>query len=99
MDAQFLSVSTLYVLCADAKRTLLEYNTDSCLLSGSALSTEALCMSSDEAVMQMDCSSSSGIVLAGSRSHIRIITRVGGVSVSSQCFDSCFWKAFILECF
>lgn len=81
IDVQFINFASIYILCADRKRTLIEYNTDTNILSGNVISTEALCMLSDELVLQMDCNSSNGVVLSGSRGSFRIIALINGVSI------------------
>lgn len=81
IDVQFINSISLYILCADRKHTLIEYNTDTNILSSNTISTEALCMLPDELVLQMDCNSSNGVVLSGSQGSFRIITLINGVSV------------------
>lgn len=81
IDAQFINLASLYILCADRKDTLIEYNTDANILSGTTISTEALCMLPDELVLQMDCNNSCGVLLTGSRGSLRIITLISGVGV------------------
>lgn len=81
IDVQFINFASLYILCADRKHTLLEYNTYTNILSDNRISTEALCMLSDESVLQMDCNSPNGVVLGGSLGSFRIIALINGVSV------------------
>ncbi|EJD76327.1 hypothetical protein LOAG_16714 [Loa loa] len=92
IDVQFINFASLYILCADRKHTLIEYNTDTNILSGSTISTEALCMLTDELVLQMDCNSSSGVVLSGSRGSFRVIALINGKRVLLYGPEACALK-------
>ncbi|KAL3998677.1 hypothetical protein ACH3XW_15995 [Acanthocheilonema viteae] len=92
IDAQFINFASLYVLCADRKRTLIEYNTDTNILSDNIISTEAICMLPDELVLQMDCNSSNGVVLSGSRGSFRIIALINGKRVLLYGPEACALK-------
>uniref|UniRef100_A0A1I8EHQ7 WD_REPEATS_REGION domain-containing protein n=1 Tax=Wuchereria bancrofti TaxID=6293 RepID=A0A1I8EHQ7_WUCBA len=92
IDAQFISLASLYILCADRKYTLIEYNTDTNILSDSTISTEALCMLPDESVLQMDCNSSNDVVLSGSRGSFRVIAVINGKRVLLYGPEACALK-------
>ncbi|VDN03883.1 unnamed protein product [Thelazia callipaeda] len=91
IDAQFVSDISLYILCADMKNTIIEYNTRSNSLSENTVSTEALCMLQNEVVLQMNCSLE-GIILGGSRGSLRIITLVNGERVLLYGPEACALK-------
>ncbi|KAM3720670.1 U3 small nucleolar RNA-associated protein [Dirofilaria immitis] len=92
IDVQFINFASLYILCADRKHTVIEYNTDTNVVSGSTISTEALCMLPDELVLQMDCSSSNGVILGGSRGSFRIIAFIDGKRVLLYGPEACALK-------
>uniref|UniRef100_A0A0R3RPE2 WD_REPEATS_REGION domain-containing protein n=1 Tax=Elaeophora elaphi TaxID=1147741 RepID=A0A0R3RPE2_9BILA len=98
IDVQFINFASLYILCADRKRTLMEYNTNTNILSSSTISTEALYMLPDELVLQMDCNSSNGVVLSGSRGSFRIITLVSGKRVLLYGPEACALKKAEGDC-
>uniref|UniRef100_A0A915BQB7 Cirhin n=2 Tax=Parascaris univalens TaxID=6257 RepID=A0A915BQB7_PARUN len=72
MDVQFMNDTTLFVLCADHQRTVLEYSLSDNSLSGKAISKEALSMASDEFVVDMEAHPD-GTILVGSKGTLRII--------------------------
>ncbi|CAG9535561.1 unnamed protein product [Cercopithifilaria johnstoni] len=92
IDVQFINFASLYILCADRKRTLIEYDTDTNILSDNTISTEALCMLPDEFVLQMDCNNSNGVVLSGSRGSFRVIGLINGKRVLLYGPEACALK-------
>lgn len=79
MDAQFISASTIYILCADQERTLLEYDIKKKCEGGNPISTKKL-QFTDEVVVGMYCKDSSA-VLIGSQNGFRVVNIAGGVSL------------------
>uniref|UniRef100_A0A8R1XS59 Uncharacterized protein n=1 Tax=Onchocerca volvulus TaxID=6282 RepID=A0A8R1XS59_ONCVO len=92
IDSQFINFASLYILCADRKHTIIEYNIDTNILSDNTISTEALCMLPDELVLQMNCNSSDGVVLGGSRGSFRIIALINGKRVLLYGPEACALK-------
>lgn len=86
MDVQFMNDTTLFVLCADHQRTVLEYSLSDNSLSGKAISKEALSMASDEFVVDMEAHPE-GTILVGSRGTLRIIDTHQTVILSVSVFN------------
>ncbi|KHN84349.1 Cirhin, partial [Toxocara canis] len=72
MDAQFMNDTTLFILCADNERTLLEYSLLENSLSEKAISKETLSMAADELVMDMEARPE-GTIVVGSKGTLRVI--------------------------